>query len=165
MSKSITNNLFLTIAPLFGRTPDDSELEEVLGALGHLPFCGFGVDDFSLYLPNKADGFCLLFEDADTVDHKLAKGKARRTPVFTGCFFYPEGIDEYSQFKGPLPEGIVWSDTSESILGKLGKPQNEIMNKKTGKLKAHRWNLGAFLLTASYRKEGTSLHHVYVGIV
>jgi hypothetical protein len=165
MTTSITSNLYNTIAPLFGRTPEDAELAAVLGPLGELPFQGLASDEFSRYVTKKADGFCFLFEDAETVRHPVAQGKARKTPVFTGCFFYPDGVDEYSQFTGSLPEGILWTDTAATLLSKLGTPKNEILNKKTGRVKAHRWNKGNLLLTASYKADASSLHHLYIGIV
>lgn len=164
MSTPITTNLFKVIAPLFGQTPDDPDLSKLLGTLGELPFRGFGPEDFSLYMTKKADGFCLLFEDADTVDHPVAKAKPRRTPIFTGCFFYPKGVDEYDEFTGALPEGIAWSDTAGTLLSRLGTPKNEIINKKTGRVKAHRWAKDRLLLTASYKVDASSLHHIYIGI-
>ena len=165
MTTSLTSNLYDTIAPLLGRTPADPELAAVLGALGELPFRGLASDEFSRYIAKKQDGHCLLFEDAETVRHPAAQGKARKTPVFTGCFFYPGGVDEYAQFTGVLPEGILWTDTAATLLAKLGAPKNEIMNKKTGRLKAHRWSKGELLLTASYKTDASALHHIYMGIV
>ena len=165
MTTSPTSNLYDTIAPLFGRTPEDPELAAVLGTLGELPFRGLASDEFSRYLTKKTAGYCLLFEDAETVRHPTAQGKARKTPIFTGCFFYPEGVDEYAQFTGALPEGILWTDSAATLPAKLGAPKNEIINKKTGRLKAHRWSKGALLLTASYKADATSLHHIYIGIV
>jgi hypothetical protein len=156
--------LFNAIEPLFGMTPE-SDVKHVLSWMGKLPFPGFAEDEYSLYLSRKDLGFCLLFQDAQTVKHPSAQGKAPRTPIFTGCFFYPGGVEEYETFTGALPGAITWTDTSASLVAKLGAPKNEIMNKLKGSLKAHRWHLGALLLTANYRNAGAALHHIYVGIV
>ena len=156
--------LLKAIEPLFGRIPD-GDVMDVLAWMGRTPFPAFGEDEYSIYVPRKDLGFCLQFQDAEMVKHPSAEGKAPRTPIFTGCFFYPGGIEEYETFTGDLPAGITWTDTSTSLLNKLGAPKNEIMNKVKGTLKAHRWVSGALLLTASYRNGGTSLHHVYIGIV
>ncbi len=165
MATSVISNLYDTIAPLFGRTPEDPEVAAVLGTLAELPFRGLDSDEFSRYIAKRAEGFCLLFEDADTVRHPTAQGKAPKTPIFTGCFFYPEGVDGYSEFIGSLPDGILWADNAATLAAKLGTPKNEILNKKTGLLKAHRWSRGELLLTASYQADASSLHHIYVGIV
>ncbi len=165
MTTSIASNLYHTIAPLFGRTPEDPEVAAVLETLGELPFRDLDIEEFSRYVARRPEGFCLLFQDAEIVRHPTAQGKAPKTPIFTGCFFYPEAVEDYSRFTGSLPDGILWTDNAATLLAKLGQPKNEILSKKTGRLKAHRWSRGELLLTASYQADASSLHHVYVGIV
>jgi hypothetical protein len=165
VNPSIINNLFSAAEPLFGRTPDDAELQSFLSALGKWPIPEFGAEDFYLYIPDKAQGYCLFFEDADILKHPAAAGKPPRTPILVGCFFYNEGVDEYHAFAGALPLGITWADTASSLVSKLGPPKNEIKNKKTGLLSSHRWPAGQLLVSAVYRGGGTSIKHIYVGIV
>ena len=156
-------DLFSIVDSLLGRTPDDLELQSFLTALGNWPLPDFEEEEFTIYLEDKARGFCLLFEDCSAVRHPLASGKPEKMPIFIGCFFYAEGVDEYSMFKGTLPENIVWSDDSTSLVAKLGVPNNEIINKKTGRLMAHRWSVKQWLLTASY-DSGGFLQELYLGI-
>lgn len=37
-------------------------------------------------------------------------------------FFYSEGMDDYRQFTGVLPEGISFGDSRSMVQGRLGKP-------------------------------------------
>jgi hypothetical protein len=161
---SVINDLFAAAEPLFGRAPDDAELQSFLNAVGKWPVPAFGPEEFSLYVADKPRGFCLLFEDAETVKHPDAAGKPARTPIFIGCFFYNEGVDGYQAFAGALPLGITWADTASSLVSKLGPPDSEIKSKKTGLVTSHGWPAGRLLLTVAYRGGGSSIRHIYVGI-
>jgi hypothetical protein len=158
------DDLFPTAEPLFGRTPDDPDLQAFLMAVGKWPVPPFGDEELIMYLEDKPRGFALVIEDAGTVKHPAAEGLAAQTPLFTACFFFAEGVEGYQAFPGKIPSGIVWSDNASSLVAKLGPPKNDIKNKKTGALQAHRWPAGTLLLTARYLGGGTSLRHVYLGI-
>jgi hypothetical protein len=164
MNTSLVNDLYTAVDRLLGRTPDDAELQAFLSALSYWPLQVLGPEDFRIYLEDKARGFCLLFEDCSVVPHPLATGKAAKTPIFTGCFFYAEGVEGYHAYKGVLPYGITWSDTASSLVSTLGPTESEIKSKRTSMLTAHVWPAGQWFLTASYLAGGSSLKHLYVGI-
>jgi hypothetical protein len=150
---------------LLGRTPDDSELHELLATLGNWPLRAFGPEELSIYLHDKVRGFCLVFDDSTTVRHPVASGKPAQTPIFVGAFFYAEGVDGYHAYAGAMPYGIGWSDTAKSLVSKIGPPKFEIKNKQTGQLRSHRWPAGQWMLTALYGGGGTSIKHMHLGII
>ncbi len=163
--KSFTiENLFPSIEPLFGRTADDLDLQAVLKAMGRWPLPEFEPEEFVIFLEDKEHGFCLEFDDTQTAKLPGSKDKPPRTAIFRGCFFFAEGYENYHAFSGSLPCSIVWTDTASSLVTKLGTPKNEIMNKKTGILNAHRWAMDGWMLTASYRNGGSFLRRIYAGV-
>lgn len=157
-------DLFSFTQALLGRTSNDHELRSILEGLGKWPIPAFGPEELTLYLADKSQGFCLVFDDGSTVKHAVAAGKGSQTPIFVGGFFYAEGVDEYHAFSGTLPNGIVWSDSASSLLSKMGPPKHEITNKKTGALSSHRWPLGQWMLTARYAGGGSSIKHLHLGL-
>lgn len=151
-----------SVLTLAGRTPDDPELHAFLVRLSAWPLGEFPSDEFDLYHIDKERGFCLMFEDAAKVNHPSAQGKKPRTPLLVGCYFYTQGKDDYEQFAGPLPYGVTWTDTPDSLTARLGPAKNVIVSKKTGALTAHRWAIDTLLMTVGYRKG--AIEDLYVGI-
>lgn len=164
MATANKNDIFADVDRLLGRTRDDREFQGFLATLGYWPLGEMGPEDLSMFIENRGLGYCLVLENCSTVPHPLAAGKPDDMLIFAGCFFYPEGEEGYHSYVGRLPADISWSDTSESLTARLGTPKNVITNKKTGNLTAHRWPLGQWLLTASYRGGGKELKRIYVGI-
>lgn len=158
-------DLFASADQLLGRTPDDTELRTLLQSLGMWPLPAFGPEELSIYLEDRARGFCLEFRDSSSVRHPVAAGKPAQTPIFEGVFFYAEGVDGYRAYVGTFPYGITWSDTAASLPSKVGPPKHEIKNKKTGLLSSHRWSAGRWNLTARYRGGGVSIKHLHLGII
>jgi hypothetical protein len=157
-------NLFTHIEKLFGETPDNQELASILSWMGQQKFPQFKKEEWDIYLSKKPFGFCLHFEDAKMVLHDCAKGKAPRTPIFTGCFYYPEGQEGFKQYSGKLPFGVTWSDTSSTLPKKFKEKATPIVSKPTGALQAHIWSFGDLRLTASYQKNQSSLAHILVAL-
>lgn len=137
----LVNDLYSVVDGLLGRPPEDAELQSFLEALGHWPLT-LGPEDILRYLAHQDRGFCLLFMDASGHPHPVARGKPPRTPIFKGCFFYAEGVEECRAFAGALPNGITWSDTATTLLAKLGPPKNAIISRKRGVLTSHFWTMG-----------------------
>jgi hypothetical protein len=152
-----------SVTHLAGRTPDDPDLRNFLGSIGSWPLAAFPADEFDVYFEDHERGFSLSFRDAATLKHPAAEGKPPRTAIFIGGFFYSQGKDGYQQFKGALPHGVSWSDTPQSLQGKLGVPKFVITNKKTGAVQAHRWEIDGLMLSANFKNDG-SIGHVYVGV-
>jgi hypothetical protein len=164
LGSSTVDSLFAASERLLGRTPNDPELKEVLVGLAAWPLPEFDEDEISVYVENEPAGYDLEFRDSSTVDHPVAEGKSPGTPVFVSAFFYNEGVEDYGQFKGALPNGISWSDTSNDLVRKLGKPKREFKNKADGKLNGHGWPRGEWWLTASYAEDGAVLERFDLGI-
>jgi len=165
MKTSPINDIFASAERLLGRTSDDPELKILLQALGFWPLPEFESEESSIYLEDEARGFCLVFDDSSSLEHPLAAGKPPGTPIFRNVFLYSEGVGDYHAYKGTLPHGITWSDTANTLVAKMGPPKNEIKNKKTGKLSAHRWPAGRWMLTASYGGGGSSLNRLNLDIL
>jgi hypothetical protein len=160
-----TEDMFASVERLLGRTPDDNELRSFLQQLGKWPVPEFGPEELTIYLEDKARGFCLVFDDSATVRHPIAANKSPQTAIFVGCFFYSEGVDGYHAFTGSLPYGITWSDNSTTTVSKIGPPKHEIKNKNTGLLSSHRWQVGQWMLTVRYKGGGSSIRHIHLGII
>jgi len=161
-SKPKSVDVYAGIGPALGKTPNDPPVQSFLRSIGHWPLPELEEDEFDLNIEDEARGFSLAFEDGANLPPSI-EAKPAGTLVLCGCFFYAEGADDYQQYGGPLPQGITWSDTPASLVAKLGPPKNEMRNKKTGELDAHRWALGEQrLLTASYN--GDELENLYIGI-
>lgn len=165
MKKSPMKDLFASSERLLGRTPDDTELQAFLGALGMWPLPDFEPEELTIYLEDKDRGFCLMFDDSSSVQHPVAAGKPAETPIFVSAYFYAEGVEEYHAFAGTLPYGIIWSDTANSLVSKMGPPKHEIKTKSDGRLSAHVWPAGQWWLTASYVGGGSSIDYLYLNIL
>lgn len=157
-------NLFTHIEKLFGETPNNKELAAILAWMGHSKFPKFKAEEWDIYLSKKPLGFSFVFDDAEMVLHDCAKGKAPRTPIFTGCFFYPEGEEGFKEYTGKLPFGVTWSDTATTLQKKLKEKAKPIVSKATGALQGHIWSIGGLRLTASYQKDQSSLANILVGL-
>jgi hypothetical protein len=75
-----------------------------------------------LYIENIDEGFCFLFK----TENHLIKSK-QSLPItegdwyFTKIFLYSEGKDDYREFLGVMPYGILWIDTVQEIINKVGR--------------------------------------------
>jgi len=164
ISKGEVSGLFKRAELLLGRTPDDPELQGFLKKLQMWPVPAFEEDELTVYLENKALGFCLVFDDSSTVKHESAAGKTPGTPLFVTTFLYAEGVEGYHKFPGELPNGIAWSDSAAAVVAKLGPPKREIKNKRDGRLTAHAWPFGSWWMTVGYIGGGTSIDRIDLNI-
>jgi hypothetical protein len=78
-------------------------------------------DDFlgAIYKSFKAEGVSFLAKETPKRRGALKRGGR---PV-SSIFFYTDGRDGYSGFRGELPYSIHFGDSSESVLAKLGQPK------------------------------------------
>jgi hypothetical protein len=70
---------------------------------------------------------------------------------FTGIFFYAEGKDGYSGYKGALPEGLLMTDARDDILGKAGSPSFQRLRDDQTAL-GERWDRVAYSFSVTYRR-------------
>merc|ERR1712232_1155311 len=40
-------------------------------------------------------------------------------------FLYNEGVDGFGVYRGPLPAGLHWADTSRDVVARLGEPSDK----------------------------------------
>jgi len=74
-----------------------------------------------LYLENTDSGFCFLLKTENSLyekNHHLPTIEGDW--VFTTIFLYSEGKDEYQQFQGDLPYGILFGETEDTMIKKIG---------------------------------------------
>jgi hypothetical protein len=156
-------NISHVVPLLVGKNTTDAALQAFLQSVNAWPVREFPADEFNVFFEDKERGFCLEFRDATTVKSPIVTEKIWRMPVFTGCFFYIQGKDGYQQFNQALPHQILWGDTPDLLLAKLGPTKFTITNKKTGILSAYRWEINGLKLGTSFTREGT-IDHVYFGL-
>lgn len=159
-SKQVVD-VYAAVMPLLGTTLDDAKLRAFLHSIGHWPLPE-PEDVGDLHVEDPERGFTLVFEDGASLPSPALRQPAG-TLVLCGCFFYADGVEEFEEYRGPLPRDITWSDTPVSLAGRLGASKNEFRDKRTGELDGQRWELeDQRLLTASYN--GDVLEQLYLGI-
>jgi hypothetical protein len=77
-------------------------------------------DDTDVYLNNADAGVSLLFESESYVSAKHKIGFPSDAPVLTAIFLYGPGDDGFSAYTGNLPGGLLFSDSREKAILKLG---------------------------------------------
>jgi len=164
VTRSFIIDILTTSERLLGRSADDSELQSFLNTLNMWPLSPFGTDEFRIYAEDKDRGICLLFKDSATIKHQVAANKIPGTPIFSSIFFYADGVEGYHAYSGQLPLGINWIDTVSRLVSRLGAPQHEIRNNKTGQLRAQKWPLGHLSVTVVYVAGGSSIERVDLGL-
>jgi hypothetical protein len=93
-----------TVVGFFGKTLDFVERHEFTGSL-----------EF------KSQGVGGSFAEAPWVLRpEFIKDPA--TLVLDGFFFYGEGLDGYSGYRGDLPNGVHLGDSEKDIISKMGEP-------------------------------------------
>ncbi len=132
--------------------------------MGYRKFPKFEKEEWAIYLSREKYGFCLMFKDAELVQHPCAKDKPPRTPILTGSFFYAEGIEDYNQFTGMLPHGIEWSHTPQAVEKKFKGNAEPFKNKETKALEAHFLVFGRVRITVSYKKDLSSVSDLFVAL-
>jgi len=113
-------------------------------------------DGSDAYIERPLGGYCLLFSDEAEFlgkrDQPIGVGKL----YFSTVFFYSEGKDEYSQYKGELPFGLSFEDRRENVVHKLGEQSWQRLAQDDERVISDRWdNLleVAYRLHVSYYKD------------
>merc|ERR1740121_11442 len=75
------------------------------------------------------EGESKAFKDCRYLFCKAAGLSLRLQPAASGrvdvVYLYAEGVDGFSAYRaGPLPAGLAWSDTSRSVVTRLGEPSD-----------------------------------------
>lgn len=160
---SMNNEFTYDLIRLVGRPVYDPDLQNFLFRINALPLPPLPPDEFFVAHCNMACGFELQFQEATKVHHVAAQGLPARTLLLIGGYFHADGHEGFSGFQGPLPFGLTWNDSTESLKSLLGEPKNTILSKKTGIMTSQRWALSGLLLTVGYVKN--SIEKIYIGII
>ena len=72
------------------------------------------------YENNDGAGVSLLFESERYISSKHGVELPSDAPVLTAIFLYGPGDDEFSEYKGDLPGGVLFTDSRELVTQKLG---------------------------------------------
>jgi hypothetical protein len=146
---------------LFGTRAGDPKLEAFLTGLAVKERPKLAKGEFDAHVEAKREGFSLLFED-----EAYFKGEEKplgKSPLLlVGAFFYSEGHEDLAQFKGQLPEDLVFSDSREDAVRKLGP--SEWKKEKGGTVRRERWVLSNYKVIADYGPAAASITVVYCGL-
>ncbi len=77
-------------------------------------------DETDVYVNNADAGVSLLFESESYLSAKHKISFSSDAPVLTAIFLYGPGDDEFSAYTGDLPSGLLFSDSREEAILKLG---------------------------------------------
>lgn len=111
-----------------------------------------GSDSYRAYLEKQNDGISFVFTDEAQYLNKENQAIGKGPLYFTGVFLYAEGKDGYSQFNGVIPKGIVFSDTREKLVEKLGPPSWG-RKRADESIAAERWDFQEYRIHITYSKE------------
>jgi hypothetical protein len=96
---------------LMGTPSTDPAVEEFLEQFGIKARPKLAKGDYRAYLSERTRGLSLIFTDQPHLGNpKYKKGK-KGALILTGCHFYSEGYQKYTQFAGPLP----WSSSMDVL--------------------------------------------------
>lgn len=142
---------------MLGHAIDEPDIKSALESFG----IDIGVeiklpeDEYTAYLERKADGYCFVFTDEamflNISDQRVGEGPL----FFSGVFFYAEGKDGYSRYKGDLPVGLDFSFTRNEILNGLGQPTAQRM-RDDGSIIGDRWELPNYFVSVTYSKNNNN---------
>ncbi|WED25504.1 hypothetical protein L3V77_10540 [Vibrio sp. DW001] len=97
-------------------------------------------DDYDAYLEVQDKGLALLFTD----EAKFLG--LRNEPIgignlfFSNIFFYSEGKDGYTEYKDKLPFGLLFTDTRQDVINKLGQQSWERLARDKLRVISDRWD-------------------------
>lgn len=77
-------------------------------------------DETDVYLNNTDAGVSLLFESERYVSARHKINFLSDAPVLTAIFLYGSGDEEFSEYRGGLPNGLMFSDGRDVTVQKLG---------------------------------------------
>ncbi len=112
-------------------------------------------DTPTAYVSRKNLGFSLLFKEPAKITNPAYSSLPGDVPILTGCFFYSDGHDGYTQFSGSLPGGLQFADTLEQLVGKLGEPLGK--REKNCRTVAEKWEIDGRSFHVTYKAKPASI--------
>ena len=140
------------IVGLLGVESTNSELEKYMKINGvDLPSELF-VDKSSsnYYLERPEEGYCLIFTDSSAFEGREHDPIEQGKTFFTGVFLHSDGVDNYQQFSGILPENIAFSDSQHELISQLGKSSWEGFSNDGLTISTQCWDRPGYKLQIAY---------------
>ena len=103
-----------------GKQADTEIIKKLLGDIELDEYVSIKRGETDVYLPNHKKGICLLFESERYIHSKYGKTLPSEAPLLTAIFMYGRNHEEFSEFTGKLLNGLLLSDSRETVRGKLG---------------------------------------------
>ena len=143
----------------FGRPSNDADIVQFLSSLKvATPKLCKGV--YNAYASSKKDGISLLFQD-EAMFKKEKKSIGKSPLILIGAFYYAQGHEDFSQYAGPLPDGLTFSSTRDEITKRLGA--SEWKREKDGVVLRERWPRGDQRLFITFNLPKGDILVVYRG--
>jgi hypothetical protein len=103
-----------------GKQGDSDAVKNLLDSLGmeRRVTIKQGVTD--VYLNNMEAGVSLLFESERYLSSEYKVNFPSDAPVLTAIFLYGSSNEEFSEYQGELPMGLMFSDSRDVTVQKLG---------------------------------------------
>lgn len=112
------NDIFLTLGrPITDKTLIDIFINEKIDVRNEVALES-GL--FVAYMEKISEGIACTFTDEAMFLHKVAQSVGQGPLYFSGVFFYAEGKDGYSGYRGGLPENLDFRMDRQEILRLLG---------------------------------------------
>ncbi|WP_114812937.1 hypothetical protein [Paraburkholderia kururiensis] len=106
-------------------------------------------------------GVSLLFESERYISAKHGVELPSDAPVLTAIFLYGAGDDEFSEYNGDLPGGLLFSDGREAAIKKLGNSAKFNPDRNS-----EFWEMpGNIRLFVRYSDDRKSIERIQFGIV
>jgi len=131
-----------------GLPGSNQELIEYMGALKvdlanemYLEKDEYGnYDGYRVYIERPRDGYCLVFSDEAEFLGKRDQPIGAGELYFSTVFFYSEGKDDYSEYESDLPFGLMFQDTRDNVIRKLGVPSWQRLAQDGERVISDRWD-------------------------
>ena len=91
------------------------------------------------YVERPAEGFSLVFTDEAIFFGRGEQQIGAGPMYFSGIFLYMEGKDGYSQYQGPIPFGLDFTQGHDELVALLGTPSWQRL-RDDGTIAADRWD-------------------------
>lgn len=144
-----------------GKQADTDVVISLLRELGVERRIAIECDEIDSYVNIAKAGVSLLFESESYMSAKHHVGFPSEAPVLTAIFVYGPGGEAFSAYEGDLPGGLLFSDSREGAISKLGNSAKFNPDRHS-----EFWALtGRIRFFVRYAKDRESIERVQFGIL
>ncbi|ASK56567.1 hypothetical protein CEQ48_18140 [Vibrio tarriae] len=97
-------------------------------------------DEYRAYVEYPEFGLCIIFTDESYFAGKASLPIGSGKLFYSGLFFHSEGKDGYSEYKGKLPFGLLFTDTRQDVVNKLGQQSWQRLARDKQRVISDRWD-------------------------